>query len=129
MRLLLDSHTLLWSLYEPEKLPQRVGELIADLSNQLLASHVTLLELANKATALRLPLVGPSPERLLERTIQLGATLLPISLSDILAAANLPQHHADPLDRILIAQAQAHDLAIVTKDSKIPRYDVRTIWR
>ncbi len=129
MRLLLDSHTLLWSLYEPEKLPARVEELIADLSNQLFVSHVTVLELANKATALRLPLVGPSPERLLERVAQLGATFVPISLADILAAANLPQYHADPLDRILIAQAQANDFVLVTKDSKISQYDVRTVWR
>jgi PIN domain nuclease of toxin-antitoxin system len=51
----------------PKKLSPHVDELVADLSNQLFVSHATILELANKATALRLPLVGPSPERMLER--------------------------------------------------------------
>jgi PIN domain nuclease of toxin-antitoxin system len=128
VKFLLDSHALLWSLYEPEKLSHRVGEIMADLSNELFVSHVTVLELANKTAAGRLQLVGPFPERMMERIEQLGVTFLAITLSDILAAANLPRHHSDPLDRILIAQAQANGLYLLTKDSDIPRYDVETIW-
>ncbi len=52
-----------------------------------------------------------------------------ISFADILAAAGLPRRNADPLDRILSAQAQANGLVLVTKDSKILEYDVRTVWR
>jgi PIN domain nuclease of toxin-antitoxin system len=129
VNLLLDSHALLWALYEPEKLPPKIAEIVADLSNELFVSHATILELANKTTALRLPLVGPSPERMLERIEQLGATFLPIRLSEILAASHLPPHHSDPIDRILIAQAQAHDLTLITKDPKIANYAVKTIWR
>jgi len=54
VRLLLDSHVVLWSLYEPEQLSQRARDLIADLANELFISHVTMLEIANKVAARRL---------------------------------------------------------------------------
>ncbi len=129
MKLLLDSHTLLWAVYDPAKLPKLAAEVIADSENELFVSHISILELANKAASDRLPLVGPSTIRLLERIRELGATFLPIQLEEILAAANLPRHHADPLDRILIVQANFHDLQLVTCDGDIPKYDVKTIWK
>jgi len=74
-------------------------------------------------------MVGSSVERMIERIEQLGVTFLPITQPDILAAANLPHHHADPFDRMLIAQAQAYSLHLMTKDADISRYDVPTLWR
>ena len=129
MRLLLDSHVLLWALYEPEKLSPLAAELIADLSNELFVSLATVWELGNKAVTHRLPLAGSSVERMFERIEQLGVTFLPITQPDILDAINLPQHHADPFDRMLVAQAQANSLHLLTKDADIARYDVPVLWR
>jgi PIN domain nuclease of toxin-antitoxin system len=129
LRLLLDSHTLLWALYEPEHLPDRVQQAISDARNELFVSLATVWELANKAAVHRLPLAGSSVEKMVERIEELGVTFLPITQADILAAATLPHHHADPFDRMLIAQAQAHSLHLLTKDAEIAKYDVETIWR
>ena len=129
MRLLLDSHVLLWALYEPERLPAHVQDIVSDMSNELFVSLATVWELANKAAVHRLPLAGSSVERMIERMEQLGVIFLPITQSNIVAAATLPPFHADPFDRMLIAQAQAHTLALLTKDAEIAKYDVQILWR
>jgi PIN domain nuclease of toxin-antitoxin system len=129
LRLLLDSHTLLWALYEPERLPVRIQESISDADNELFVSLATVWELANKAAVHRLPLAGSSVERMVERIEQLGVSFLPITRPSIVAAATLPPHHADPFDRMLIAQAQAHTLTLLTKDAEIAKYDVQILWR
>lgn len=129
MRLLLDSHTLLWALYEPERLPIPVQESISDDNNDIFVSLATVWELANKAAVHRLPLAGSSVERMVERIEQLGVIFLPITQSNIVAAATLPPHHADPFDRMLIAQAQADTLILVTKDAEVAKYDVQILWR
>ena len=128
MNLLLDAHSVYWSLYEPEKLPDRARDAISDVGNELYVSLATLWELANKAAVHRLPLAGSSVQRMVERIEELGVIFLPITKAEIVAAATLPHHHADPFDRILIAQARAHGLVIVTKDPKIAFYDVATLW-
>jgi PIN domain nuclease of toxin-antitoxin system len=80
VRLLLDSHTVLWALYEPAQLSPRAEELLADAANELFVSHVTMLEIANKLAAGRLPLAGGSVARMVERVEELEATFLPITL-------------------------------------------------
>ena len=129
MRLLFDSHTLLWALYEPEHLTTHVRDLIADEGNPLFVSYASIWELSNKASAYRLPMVGSSARRMVERIQELGVTFLPITIEDILSAGSLPQHHADPFDRMLIAQAQTHSLSLLTRDADIGLYDVPTLWR
>jgi PIN domain nuclease of toxin-antitoxin system len=128
VRLLLDSHAQLWSIYEPENLSGRVVELMQDSRNELFLSHASLWEIANMAAFHRLPLVGTSISTMLFRVAQMGVILLPVIESEILAAAALPLLHADPFDRMLVAQAQAHGLTLVTKDSRIRQYDVPAIW-
>lgn len=129
MKLLLDSHALLWSLYEPERLSARAREAVSDSQNDLYVSLATIWELANKAATHRLPLVGSSVHRMVERIEELGVAFLPITQQNILAAATLPHHHGDPFDRMLIAQAQAESLLLLTKDADIARYDVPILWR
>ena len=125
MKLVLDSHTLLWTLYEPRRLPAGVAAAIADSLNQLYVSHVSVLELTDKAAKFRLPSAGLSVERILG----LGVTMVPIELADIAASVKLPRHHDDPFDRLLIAQAQARNLVLVSKDAEIAKYDVMVLWK
>ncbi len=66
---------------------------------------------------------------MIERIEELGVVFLPISQKDIVSASTLPRHHADPFDRMLIAQAQAYGLELVTKDEEIALYDVAILWR
>ena len=79
MNLLLDAHTVIWVIYEPERLPGELRTLIADPGNALYISLATVWELANKVAAHRLPLAGTSVERMVERMRELGATFLAIT--------------------------------------------------
>jgi PIN domain nuclease of toxin-antitoxin system len=129
VKLLFDSHALLWTIYEPERLSPLAAESVASPANELFVSLATVWELANKAAIHKLPLVGSSVERMIERIDQLGVIFLSITRQDILSAAKLPNYHADPFDRMLIAQAQANSLHLLTKDADIARYDVPILWR
>jgi PIN domain nuclease of toxin-antitoxin system len=129
VKLLLDAHVLLWVLYEPERLADRTRNALTDESNELFVSLATLWEIVNKAATHRLPLAGSSLERIIERIEELGVGFLPILQSEIVVAAMLPRHHADPFDRILIAQAKAYSLTLVTVDADMMLYDVATLWR
>ena len=65
---------------------------------------------------------------MVKRIEELGVIFLSITKAEIVTSATLPRHHADPFDRILVAQAQAHSLILVTKDSKLPLYEVEILW-
>ena len=123
MRLLLDSHTLLWALSDLPRLGTIARESIASRENEVFVSAASIWELAVKREKGRLPapygLTG-----IVERT---GFIPLPLSLLHAEQAAMLPMHHRDPFDRMLIAQAQAEGLVLVTRDAYIRRYGIRTM--
>ena len=123
MRLLLDSHTLLWALSDLPRLGMIAREAIASRENEVFVSAVSIWELAVKREKGTLPapygLTG-----IVERT---GFIPLPLSLLHAEQAAMLPMHHRDPFDRMLIAQAQAEGLVLVTRDAYIRRYGIRTM--
>jgi PIN domain nuclease of toxin-antitoxin system len=128
LKLLLDSHALVWAISEPEKLPSIVRDAIDDQTNQLFMSLATIWELGNKVAMGRLPALGTSVPRMIQDFLDIGVTTLQISQSDVVVASTLPPHHLDPFDRMLVAQAQANSLILVTIDRDIPKYDVQTMW-
>lgn len=129
MKLLMDSHTVYWAVYEPERLSVKARDLIADSANELFVSLATLWELSNKAAIGRLASAGTSVDTMIARIRGLGVTILPpITEPDVVAASTLPPHHLDPFDRMLVAQAQANSLTLVTSDRDIPKYNVQTLW-
>jgi PIN domain nuclease of toxin-antitoxin system len=101
---------------------------IADEANELFISLATIWELANKVAIGRLPALGTSVPVMIQSFMELGVTVLPITEPDVVAASMQPPHHLDPFDRMLVAQAQANFLILVTTDSDIPKYDVQTLW-
>ncbi len=126
MKLLLDTHIFLWLHTEPERLGEHLSA-AEDPRNELLLSAVCSWEIAIKHALGRLPLPEP-PQRYvpsLMRTI--GAIALPIEHSHALAVAALPPLHGDPFDRLLIAQGQLLDVPILTADSLVAQYPVRTL--
>jgi PIN domain nuclease of toxin-antitoxin system len=129
MRFLFDSHTLLWTIYEPFRLSASVQSVIANTSNDLLISHISIWELTDKAAKFRLPVAGFSVDRIVDRITGLGGTLLPVELADIVASVKLPHAHGDPMDRALIAQAQRHNAILLSRDRKFNLYDVPVFWQ
>ena len=129
MDLLLDSHSVLWSLYTPAVLPRSLVSLLQDPNNHLFISEGSVWELSDKAAKGRLPLAENDVSQLMRDIEALGATLLPIERADILASVVLPPHHGDPFDRLFIAQAQSRNLVLVSKDADIAKYDVKVLWK
>ncbi len=117
---LLDTHVLLWWLAEPDRLPTEVRDLIADPSHAVHLSAAAVWEMAIKKSIGRLDM----PANLLEVLEQEHIEVLPINAAHALAAAELPLHHADPFDRMQIAQARLEGLTILTHDAAILKYDV-----
>ena len=119
-RLLLDTHTLLWAIEGGLKL--RLSTLGAIfVNNHVYVSAASYWEIAIKAALGKLQLAN-DPLEFIENS---GFTELPVYFRHAVLAASLPLHHRDPFDRMLIAQAQAERLTLVTDDSHIARYDVR----
>ena len=123
MRLLLDSHTLLWWLSDVPRLGRIAYDAIESPSNEVFVSAVSMWELGVKRRKGQLD----APDDLVSIVEQRGFTPLPLSLFHAEQATNLPMHHHDPFDRMLVAQAQAEGLTIVTTDDALRRYGVRTM--
>lgn len=128
MKLLLDTHALLWAGLDHPQLPERTRSLLVDRQNALYFSAASAWEIVIKQRSGKLRLPEP-PERFVRRALEvLVIDSLSITLEHTLRLEALPEHHRDPFDRILIAQAQAEELAIVTKDKVFEQYAVATVW-
>jgi PIN domain nuclease of toxin-antitoxin system len=128
VRLLLDTHALLWWLFDDPKLSSAARSAIVNSQNEVLVSAASAWEIATKHRLGRLPEAGDVPVRLPHYLRRARFTVLPISLEHAIAAGALPGPHKDPFDRMLVAQARIEDLAIATTDRVFRDYDVRVIW-
>ena len=128
MRYLLDTHAFLWLAHQSTSLSGQAREIMADSDNVLFLSLASIWELQIKAQIGRLELARPSVDIVREQQEVNQIQLLPIILEHIIALEDLPQHHQDPFDRMLIAQARHEDMPIITKDTKIAKYPVTILW-
>ncbi len=119
MRLLLDTHALLWWLAD-EGLSSRTRDAIADPANLVAVSAASAWEIAIKKALGKLT----APDDLEQQVHAGGFVPLPINIAHGIAAGQLPRHHDDPFDRMLIAQALAEGLTIVTRDKRFEDYGV-----
>lgn len=123
MRLLLDTSTVILLLTAPRALSQRVRDLLADAASSVHFSAVNIWEIEIKRAAGRLSL----DVDVLAELRAAGGRELAITSGHAIRGARLPRHHGDPFDRMLVAQAQAEGLTLVTSDRQIARYDVEIL--
>ena len=128
MKLLLDTCTFLWLNSRLSRVSPLVRGLCADRDNELYLSAVSAWEIALKQGAGRLPLPEPAALYVPRRREANGITSLVLSEEAVLQLPKLPPLHTDSFDRMLICQAIAHGLAILTPDEWIARYPVRVLW-
>ena len=123
MRLLLDTNTFLWWVSDWEKIAETTRDAIADPGNEVFVSAVSGWEIATRKARGRLV----APDTLSAVVEEKDFQHLPLTFEHAERAAALPPRHRDPFARMLIAQAQAEELVLVTRDASIPRYDVPTL--
>ena len=121
MRLLLDTHIALWALVDSPRLPARARLLILAPDNEVIVSAASVWEIAIKHGLAKrnMPVSGAEAKSWFTRA---GYTLLPVTADHAALAEELPPHHADPFDRILVAQALDEPMRLVTHDPTVARY-------
>jgi PIN domain nuclease of toxin-antitoxin system len=127
VKLLIDTHCWLWLSSEPEKLRPDVVDLLMTDAHDVYVSSATVWEIAIKHALGKLSLPGGPDEYVTSRTAAFGQIALPIDHRHALRVADLPPHHRDPFDRILVAQAQVEDRHLVTADPMRFAHDVRLL--
>lgn len=128
MRFLLDTHVVLWSLAQPERISPAARERIVAAESLLFASIIVVWETAVKLSLGKLELAPDWLEQIGARYAQWRVTRLDISHAHCGRVAILPFHHRDPFDRLLVAQAQEENLSIVSADPALDAYGIERIW-
>ena len=128
MRILLDTHCFLWFFTGDAKLSNDARTAIESASNEKLVSIASFWEMSIKSSLGKLDLQLPFPELAARILADTDSTLLAVTVSHLAVLQQLPFHHRDPFDRILVAQAQAEGLTIVSKDKDIRAYGVAQLW-
>ena len=128
MRLLLDTHAFLWGLEASDRLSTRARAAIHDTASHKFVSHASLWKITIKAALGKLRLLEPWGETLRQIERRVPGTVLPCTASHLEKLFQLPLHHRDPFDRMLVAQALADDLTLVSDDEVLDGYGVRRLW-
>ncbi len=124
---LLDTNALLYFLYDSEKLSKEASEVIYHSSNKINVSIVSLWEIAIKSSIGKLE-IKSSISKISETCENEQLDILSIKPFHLDEISKLPPIHADPFDRLIISQAIAENLVIITKDGTIPQYNVKVLW-
>ena len=126
--LLLDTCTLIWLVSDPTRLSKRVVEALNDRTIDLYLSDTTVWEIGLKWQAGKIGLPAPPRLWIEEQSARWLFVSLPIRRPHLYRVTELPEHHRDPFDRLLVAQAIEEGLAIATPDQQIGRYPVAVLW-
>jgi PIN domain nuclease of toxin-antitoxin system len=128
VRLLLDTHTLIWAVDDTARLGAAAARELRSLGNQLLLGAGTIWELSIKVGLGKLKLSAPFRPWVEAAVADLGLVVLPVTVEYADAQARLPHHHGDPFDRLLVAQALSEGIGVVSGDTVLDRYGVTRVW-
>jgi PIN domain nuclease of toxin-antitoxin system len=128
VRLLVDAHAFIWAVDDPSKLGTQAVTALQDPGNDLLLSAGTIWEIAIKVGLGKLSLSMPYRQWMNQAITDLGITVLPITVEYAEVQGNLPRHHGDPFDRLLVAQAQVENMALVSADPGFDPYGIDRLW-
>jgi PIN domain nuclease of toxin-antitoxin system len=124
LKLLLDTHAALWWLSDDRRFGDDAARSVTDDANQVLLSAAVVWEVAVKRSLGMLD----APEDFMPALLDAGAQALPVDLAHAAAVEDLPWHHRDPFDRMLVAQASVEGAAIVSRDEALRPYGVQLVW-
>jgi PIN domain nuclease of toxin-antitoxin system len=127
MKALLDTHTFLWAISGDERLSQRARQIFIGPSD-LWFSVASIWEILIKVRIGKMPLPSPAGPYIVKKLVENRIETLPVSRDHVLRVENLPTHHNDPFDRMLVAQSLEEKLPLATADRIFKRYPVEVIW-
>ncbi len=127
MKLLLDTHVVLWYIMDDRQLPKSIKKLISDKNNIRLISYASIWEMGIKYSIGKLKF-EEGFDTLIATIVNSNIEITPIELGHLMKYVELPLHHRDPYDRLLIAQAISEGWKIVTKDEWFSNYNVEVLW-
>lgn len=128
MKVLLDTCAFIWLVTDDPKLSGLAKEIFLDEGNEILLSAVTGFEIAVKYSLGKLQLAEPPGEFVTNRMNANALTELPVSMSHALALQNMPLHHKDPFDRLLVAQAIVNQIPLLSADQQLSAYAIKRLW-
>lgn len=128
MNLLLDSHVFIWAYDEQYKLSQTARQEISNPANTLFLSVASAWEIQIKIKLGKFKLQDLLADVINEQQQVNGLRILPVKLSHALYLENLPLHHKDPFDRLLISQAIVENMTLVSGDTEFAKYETKLIW-
>lgn len=128
MKLLLDTHTLLWMFAAPKQLGAHAVEALESAQNSLCISAGSLWEISIKISIGKLDLGRDWVRQLDRRMSEANIAVLPIALSHCARVSKLPHHHEDPFDRLIVAQSLAEKLPVVSRDRRFDGYGAKRVW-
>lgn len=128
MRLILDTHTLIWSVDDPSKVSSAAMAAMTDPTSERFISAATIWELAIKVGQGKLTLSLPYREWIERAIDDLDLAILPITVEYGERQAQLPDHHRDPFDRLIVAQALVDRFRVVSIDAQLDAYGIDRIW-
>jgi PIN domain nuclease of toxin-antitoxin system len=130
VRVLIDTHYVLWSAINPAHMEPWARKLMEDLKNEILVSAASIYEISLKVRYGKIPeAIEFESDLILNVENRLGYTILPLEPESLLRAARFANPHADPFDRMIAAQAIQHNLPILSTDSKLDAFGVRRLKR
>jgi PIN domain nuclease of toxin-antitoxin system len=128
MKILLDTHAFLWLVTDAPELSETAKQVFLDKANEIVLSAVSGFEIAIKYSLGKLELSEPPEVFIKNRIFKNELSVLPVTLQHTLKLSDLPFHHRDPFDRLLITQAMTENLPILTRDPLFSEYSVVTVW-
>lgn len=128
MNLLLDTHVFIWAVSDDVQLSNKARDMIGDTAHTKWLSLVSVWEMQIKSQLGKLTLKKPIVELLESQRQKNNLQILPITLPHIITLDNLPMHHRDPFDRLLIAQSIHQNFVLISHDNVFRDYEVQLIW-
>ncbi len=128
MKLLLDSHSFVWWRDEPRRLSTTAFNEISNPSNDVFLSVITVWELQIKISLGKFKVKGNLKNAVKDERQNNGFQILPVELAHALQLKNLPPHHKDPFDRLLISQAVVEGMTLITSEAEFSKYQVNLLW-
>ena len=128
MRFLLDTHTLLWWLFDDPRLSGTVREIVADAGNEIAVSSATAWEISTKHRLGKLPAAKQLVRDISGWVERAGFAELPVTIRHAQRAGSWPQAHRDPFDRMLAAQCALEELPLISRDPAFGAFGIRVVW-